>query len=186
MKRLALVLMLLAACREEEAALPAAVPMTAESTGYFCQMDILGHPGPKAQVHLDGTPGVPLFFSQVRDAVTYLRLPEQSGKVLATYVSDMGAAPSWDDPGVNNWILADKAVYVVGSDVTGGMDAPEVVPFGDPAKAEAFAQEHGGQVMALDDIPDDALTADPGAGAAPAEDADYTNRLRALTQQPGG
>lgn len=181
-------LLLLAACKEETAALPPAVPMTAQSVGYFCQMNVLEHGGPKGQVALDGLPGKPLFFSQVRDTVAYLRMPEQNYKILATYVSDMGAAPSWDQPGINNWVLIDKAVFVVGSDQMGGMDQPEFIPFADPSKADAFAKAHGGQVMALQDIPASALQP-PEAEASAAstgDDTDYTARLRAQTQKAGG
>ena len=186
--RILALLLLLAACKEETAALPDPVPMTAQSVGYFCQMNVLEHGGPKGQIALDGLPGKPLFFSQVRDAVAYLRMPEQNYKVLATYVSDMGAAPSWSQPGADNWVLIDKAVFVVGSDQLGGMDQPEIVPFSDPAKASAFARAHGGQVMALKDIPASALQT-PEA-AIPAEtsvdDTDYAARLRAQTKKAGG
>ena len=40
MKRALLVLMLLAACREETAALPDPVPLTEEAVGHYCQMDL--------------------------------------------------------------------------------------------------------------------------------------------------
>jgi nitrous oxide reductase accessory protein NosL len=30
--------------------------MTEEAVGHFCQMELLEHPGPKAQAHLDGLP----------------------------------------------------------------------------------------------------------------------------------
>ncbi|MBI1172530.1 copper resistance protein CopZ [bacterium] len=181
MKRLIVMLMLLAACKED-AALPLPVALTADSTGYFCQMDMLGHPGPKAQIHLATYPGKPLFFSQVRDAVAYLRMPEQIDTITATYVSDMGAAPSWADPGAANWIAADQAVYVVGSAAKGGMDAPEFVPFGDPAKARAFAAQNGGQVMTLAQIPAEAIAVSTPA-AAP--DADIAARLHALSDNGG-
>ena len=88
MKRLILALCLLAGCRDE-AALPQPVSLTSEAVGYFCQMNILDHGGPKAQVHLDFGP--PLFFSQVRDALAYQRMPEQSAAIRAIYVNDMGA-----------------------------------------------------------------------------------------------
>ena len=114
--------------------------LTAESSGYFCQMDLLEHPGPKAQIHLATYPGAPLFFSQVRDAVAYLRMPEQTDTITATYVNDMGAAASWAEPGATNWIAADKAVYVVGSTAKGGMDAPEFVPFSDPASGRQLCR----------------------------------------------
>lgn len=188
MKRTLLLLLLLAACKPEVVATPDPVPLTEEAVGYYCQMDLLEHPGPKAQVHLDGLPGQPLFFSQVRDAVAYTRLPEQSHTILAVYVNDMGAAPSWEQTGPLNWIAAKGAHYVVGSAREGGMGAPELVPFADAAKAEAFAAENGGTVMTLDAIPDEAVIApvvlegDIGAG----DDADYDARLRKLTQKAGG
>lgn len=179
MKRALLLVLALAACKEEVAQNVDPVPMTAETLGYFCQMNVLEHEGPKGQVHLDGLPGAPLFFSQVSDTVAYLRLPEQSNRVLAVYVSDMGApGASWDQPGADNWTDATKAHFVVGSDAVGGMGAPEIVSFADPAAAAAFAAEHGGSVMDLDDIPDSAAiapVADPGG------DDDYARRLKSLS-----
>jgi copper chaperone NosL len=146
--------LVLAACKEEVADIPDPVPMTAEVVGHYCQMNLLEHPGPKAQVHLDGLPGMPLFFSQVRDAVAYQRMPEQSHAITAIYVSDMARAPSWEDPGAENWVRADLAHFVVGAVVPGGMGAPELVPFGTAEAAATFAAEHGGQVLALSAIAD--------------------------------
>jgi copper chaperone NosL len=149
-----LAILAVAACREEVAAIPDPVPMTEEAVGHYCQMDLLEHPGPKAQVHLDGQPGMPLFFSQVRDAVAYQRMPEQSHAITAIYVSDMANAPSWEDPGATNWVRADLAHYVVGATIPGGMGAPELVPFSRPEAAAEFAARHGGAVMALAAIDD--------------------------------
>lgn len=185
MKRALLFALALAACREDAAQNTDALPLTPETVGYFCQMNLLEHEGPKGQVHLEGLPGMPLFFSQVSDLVVYLRLPEQSHKVLAIYVSDMGAkGASWAQPGAANWIDANTAHYVVGAAVAGGMGAPEVVPFADRDQARAFAAEQGGAVMALDAIPDDALTT-PASTAAEG-DEDYARRLWALTDKPEG
>lgn len=184
MTRLLLPLLLalaLAGCREEAALKPAPVAMTAETTGHFCQMNLLEHPGPKAQVHLDGQP-FPLFFSQVRDLVAYRLMPEQEGIITAAYVSDMAVAPSWDDPGSDNWIDAEDAFYVAGSRQVGGMGAAELVPFGTEAAAAAFAAANGGAVMRLDDIPPELALAPAGpASAAGDEDADYLARLEALS-----
>lgn len=164
-----LLLLALAACREEEAAVtPDPVTMSEEALGFYCQMTLAEHPGPKGQIHLRGMPA-PIFFSQVRDAVAYLRMPEQSHAVTAVYVSDMGSAESWDAPGASNWIAADSAHFVVGSDRIGGMGAPELVPFADRAAAERFTLAHGGTVLALDEI-DDRLVLEPvefDAGAIP-------------------
>ncbi|MGQ3487506.1 nitrous oxide reductase accessory protein NosL [Roseovarius pacificus] len=185
MKRLAAILCLaiLPACQEDTADIPQAVTMTASAVGHFCQMNMLEHPGPKAQVHLTGLPGTPLFFSQVRDAVAYLRMPEQSHEIAAVYVSDMASAASWEIPGADNWIPASAAHYVVGSSRTGGMGAPELVPFSDAASAAQFAQQHGGQVQELADIPDTAVLAPVATSATTPDDDDFADRLRALSQE---
>lgn len=185
MKRALLFALALAACQEELAQNTDPLPLTADTVGHFCQMNLLEHEGPKAQVHLEGLPGMPFYFSQVSDLVVYLRLPEQSHKVLAIYVSDIGAeGATWADPGPANWIDATSAHYVVGSDALGGMGAPEVVPFADLARAETFVNEHGGTVMALDSIPDSAVAA-PVSSTAEGED-DYARRLKALSDKPEG
>lgn len=153
-------LLALAACDEAQqaAAPPPPVELTAEAVDHFCQMDVLEHPGPKAQIHLEGHPQ-PLWFSQVRDAVAFLRSPEKMGVVTATYVNDMGRAPSWEIPGEGNWIGMDAAHFVIGARIAGGMGAPEFAPFADAAAASAFAAEHGGAVLRLDAIPAEAALA---------------------------
>jgi len=148
----------LSACNEQAAVKPPPVAMTAEALGHYCQMNLLEHPGPKAQVHLAGLQA-PLFFSQVRDAIAYQRMPEQSHEIVAIYVSDMGAAPSWENPGADNWIAADDAVYVIGATLAGGMGAPELVPFGERAAAEDFVERNGGEILALASVPDDFVLA---------------------------
>jgi copper chaperone NosL len=185
MKRALLFALLLAGCQDEVAQNTDPVPLTPETVGFFCQMNLMEHDGPKGQIHLDGLPGAPLFFSQVRDAVTYLRLPEQSHTILAVYVSDMGApGATWAEPGTRNWIDATTAHYVVGGDVAGGMGAPELVPFSDVDAATAFVAQHGGSIMGLDDIPESALL-DPDPASTEPED-DYARRLRKLSGPTGG
>jgi copper chaperone NosL len=185
MKRALLFALALTACQDEVAQNTDPLPLTPETLGHFCQMNLLEHDGPKGQVHLDGLPGAPLFFSQVSDLVTYLRLPEQSGAVLAIYVSDMGAeGATWEEPGAANWTDATTATYVVGAAVTGGMGAPELVPFSDAAAARAFAALHGGTLMDLTAIPDSAIVSiDPNV--AESED-DYSRRLKSLSADTEG
>ncbi len=149
-------LLILGACREEQAAIPGPVPLTADALSHFCQMQVIEHGGPKAQIHLEGH-AHPLFFAQVRDGIAYLKGPERTAAVVAVYVSDMGAAPSWAEPGAENWIPADLAHFVVGAAVTGGMGAPEIAPFLSRTAAEGFAGLKGGSVMALGQIPDAAV-----------------------------
>lgn len=172
----------LAACKEDEAAnLPSPVELSAQAVGFYCQMDLLEHAGPKGQIHLAGMPA-PIFFSQVRDTVAYLHMPEQSHAVLATYVQDMAGAASWDLPA--GWIAVTEAYYVIGSDRMGGMDAPEFVPFSDIAAAEAFVAEHGGEIRRYDEI----TTAEVLTTDAPQPDGaegDMADRLKALSGQKG-
>lgn len=181
----ALTVLALTACKEEAAQDIAALPLTEEAVGHYCQMNLLEHGGPKAQAHLGGLPGAPLFFSQVRDAVAYMRMPEQSHDILAVWVSDMAApGASWETPGAANWIAAGDAIYVVGGKAVGGMGAPEVVPFSDADSALRFAAANGGQAMRLDEIPDSVVLAPVDLGDT-ADDADFQDRLRVLTRKPG-
>lgn len=147
-------LTLTAGCTQDasQADKPEAIALTEEAAGHYCQMVILEHQGPKAQAHLAGLPA-PLWFSQVRDGIAYLKSPEQSAELLVLYVNDMGSATSWSDPGQDNWIDAQSAYFVVGSDAVGGMGAPELAPFSDLTKAEDFASRRGGDVLRLKDIP---------------------------------
>lgn len=181
----ALCLIALTACKEEVAQDTSAVPLNEDAVGHYCQMDLLEHDGPKAQAHLSGLPGAPLFFSQVRDVVAYLRMPEQSHEVLTVWVNDMGAPEAaWDAPGANNWIDANDAIYVVGASVVGGMGAPELVPFSKSQDAIEFAHLNGGDVMHLADIPDQAVLA-PVVLDGGTDDAEFDSRQRALSRKLG-
>jgi len=147
-----LALVLLAACDDEVSrTLPSPLTLNDDAAGYYCQMVILEHDGPKGQLFLDGMIA-PLWFSQVRDGLAYLKSPEQEGEIIVLYVNDMGKAVSYAEPGEDNWIDAREAFYVVGSDAIGGMGAPELVPFGTAKTAQEFAANHGGTVMKLDEI----------------------------------
>ncbi|MCF3973546.1 nitrous oxide reductase accessory protein NosL [Paracoccus salsus] len=152
MKRFLLAILLLTACRQEAAQVPDAVTMTGDALGHVCMMQLDQHPGPKAQIHLSGMAD-PIFFAQVRDALAYVKGLERDADILAFYVSDMGAATSWDFPGIDNWTDAATAHFVTGAAVTGGMGAPEIVPFRDADAARSFAAGKAGEVMRLDAIP---------------------------------
>jgi copper chaperone NosL len=148
-----LALTLLAGCYDEtRGALPDPQILNEDATGYYSQMAVLAPQGPKAQLFLKGMPA-PLWFSQVRDGLAYLKAPEQEAEILVLYVSDMGKAARYDEPAPDNWINAHDAFYVVGSDAIGGLGAPEIVPFGTGKSATEFAITHGGKVLKLDEIP---------------------------------
>lgn len=144
----------LAACQKAETdAKPAAISMTDEALGHYCQMYLADHGGPKAQIHLAGFEQ-PLWFSQVSDAIAYLHDPEREAEIRAIYVTDMAAAASWSEPGRDNWIDADTAFFVTGSRQLGGMGVPEAIPFASRAAAERFVAAEGGSIVALEEIPE--------------------------------
>ncbi len=158
MIRAAMIVMLslvVGGCFEEKVVeKPHPIALTAEAVGHYCQMNILEHEGPKAQVHIAGH-SAPLWFSQVRDAVVFTRLPEETAEITAIYVNDMGRAESWADPGPDNWVEADLAHFVIGSRQTGGMGVPEVIPFGVRSDAESFVKQYGGKIVRFAEIPED-------------------------------
>lgn len=171
-KSIALALLIalsLSACKEE-AAKPAPQALTDAAIGRYCGMMLTEHEGPKGQVFIRGI-SEPLWFSSARDALAFTLLPEEPKDIAAIYVSDMGAAASWADPGPANWTDARTASFVVGGSAEGGMGGAEAVPFADKARAETFAAETGGRVVAFDAIPSDYVLGDqepnPPAGEEP-------------------
>ncbi|HUL07957.1 MAG TPA: nitrous oxide reductase accessory protein NosL, partial [Candidatus Acidoferrum sp.] len=84
---------LLAGCSKEEArVVPPAHTLTADATGHYCGMLLSEHAGPKGQILLEGQ-DAPVWFSSVRDTLTFLNLPEEAKNIAAVYVSDMAKAP---------------------------------------------------------------------------------------------
>ena len=160
----ALALLALAACKEDLAEVPLPLSMTEEAVSHYCQMSVLDHGGPKAQIYVEGL-DAPLFFAQVRDAMAFLKSPERERRVRISYVSDMGAATDWNTPGIDNWTPAAKAHFVIDAGVRGGMGAPEVVPFARTVDAEAFVARYGGRIVGFSEIPDEAVlgAVDPAA-----------------------
>lgn len=145
-----------------------------EAVGYYCGMLLADHPGPKGQVHL-ASRAQPLWFSSVRDAIAFTRLPEEPRDIVAIYVNDMGRASNWEQPEAGTWVEARQAWYVVDSSVRGGMGAPEAIPFAQQAAADAFRRRHGGRVVRLEQVPDayvlgpiDLVPGPPSGPAAPA------------------
>lgn len=178
-------LLTLAACKEELASLPAAVEMPSDAVGHYCQMNLSEHPGPKAQVHLKGL-DAPIHFAQVRDAMAYQRMPEQSHAIAVIYVNDMSVAPSWEAPGTENWLAATSAYFVIGSDRTGGMGAPELVPFSGRDAAEDFAARHGGRVVDFTAIEDSDVLAPEGTISDADDTPAFIDRLRHIGHKGNG
>jgi copper chaperone NosL len=158
-------MLLLGACDGGDKERPPPVRLSDDAVGHYCGMLLSEHAGPKGQIRL-ASADEPIWFSSVRDTVAFTRMPLEPKDIRAIYVSDMATAPSWDDPGADNWIAAEDAWFVIGSDRLGGMNAPEPVPFGNEEAARAFATKEGGELVRLAEIPDSYVLG--GAEAEPA------------------
>ncbi len=160
--------LVLPSCSNEEAdAPPPPFALTEDAMGRYCGMNVLEHPGPKGQIILRHTDEA-IWFSSARDTLAFTMLPEEPRDIAAIYVSDMGKAPSWEDPGAENWISAKEAFFVIDSSRRGGMGTREAIPFAGETDAQAFTKQHGGRVVAFDDVPQDyVLGSDPGPEAGP-------------------
>ena len=137
--------------KDETTKMPVAQELTREAIGYYCMMTVVEHQGPKGQIILSDR-DEPLWFTSVRDTLAFTVLPGEPKNIAAIYVTDIGRA-SWDSPEPGTWVDARKAWFVIGSDASGGMGAPELVPFGARADAMAFIGEHGGEVFEYSAIP---------------------------------
>lgn len=140
--------------RQETAVAPAPEEYGGDATGYFCQMLLAEHGGPKGQVHL-ASRSEPLWFSSVRDTVAFTLLDGESKDVTAIYVNDMGRVTDWAAPQPGTWVKLADAWLVIESRRLGGMGLPEVVPFGTSAAADSFASDNGGRVVRLAEVPAD-------------------------------
>ncbi len=148
---LTFVILLVACEKTQPIVVPPAQTLTRDASGYYCLMTVMHHSGPKGQVFLSDRPE-PLWFTSVRDVVAFTLSPEEPRNIVAIYVNDMTEA-DWDNPGADNWIDANKAWYVIGSKRSGGMGAPEAIPFSTKENAEAFAKDEGGAVHDFLSIP---------------------------------
>jgi len=143
--------LLLIACENAPPAeVPVAQTLTRDANGYYCLMTVVNHSGPKGQIILDD--GKVLWFTSVRDTISFTLSPEEPKNISAIYVNDMADA-NWEKPGLDNWIDAYTAWYVLGSEKAGGMGVPEAVPFSTKVKAASFVKKYGGTIHEFDTIP---------------------------------
>lgn len=155
---ISLLMFLLVACEKSPPIemLPAQT-LTRDANGYYCLMTVLNHKGPKGQIIL--TDKKVLWFTSVRDTISFTLSPEEPKNIAAIYVNDMTDA-NWGNPGADNWIDAGSAWYVLNSKRNGGMGAPEAVPFAAKEKAENFAAKEGGTVHSYKTIPKNYILGD--------------------------
>lgn len=160
----------IAGCNDQKTAEAPPPPheLTQTAMGHYCGMNVLEHPGPKGQIIL-ASRLQPVWFSSARDTLSFTMLPEEAKDIRAIYVSDMGKAESWEEPGSANWVDARRASYVIGSRMKGGMGTDEAVPFSDKGAAEKFATENGGRVVAFSEVPKDYILGSATEAPQPAE-----------------
>lgn len=132
---------------------PAPQAVTVEAVGHYCGMALSEHSGPKGQIFLEGQ-DTPIWFSAIKQVFAYTVLPEEPKTIRAIYVNDMAGAERGQAADPAAWIDARHAYYVIESRYIGGMGAEDAMPFAQRAQAEAFAQSHGGRVVAFHDVPE--------------------------------
>lgn len=140
-----------------DGAAPAAPPppqaVSSQSVGHYCGMALVDHTGPKGQIFIKGRPA-PVWFSSIKQVFAYTLLPEEPKAITAIYVNDMATAGADGAPDPAAWIDARQAFYVIEGRFVGGMGAEDAMPFSLRDRAEAFAQAHGGRVVAYADVPE--------------------------------
>ncbi|SEK04470.1 nitrous oxide reductase accessory protein NosL [Achromobacter sp. NFACC18-2] len=146
----------LSACGGQDTAAPPPPPqaVSADTVGHYCGMTLQDHAGPKGQIFVKGR-AAPVWFSSIKQVFAYTLLPEEPKGLAAIYVNDMAAAGPDGAADLRVWVDARQAFYVIGSSFLGGMGAEDAMPFSDPARAQAFAQAHGGRVVRFADVPED-------------------------------
>jgi copper chaperone NosL len=124
------------------------IRLTDEHECALCGMTVIRHPGPKGQACLRD--GRVLPFCSVHDMLSWAWQPESAPNINALYVHDLSRT-GWEEPSDDNYMEAEQAVYVVGHDQRGAMGHTPA-PFSERADAEAFAAEHGGSLLAFDEL----------------------------------
>jgi copper chaperone NosL len=149
MKKILLIvaILLLVACSgtSDKVQKPSPIKLGDDEIGYYMQMIVADHAGPKAQLWLSDQ-RKPLWFVDVRDAILFKRTPEEADNITAIYAHDMAKNPDYHNV-KDVWVDIENAFFVIESARKGGMGMPETIPFSDLASAEKFATEHGGQVI---------------------------------------
>lgn len=151
--------LLLPACGQQAAHNMAPVEITRSTACSLDGMTLADYPGPKAQIHYADQPA-PDYFCDLMEMFNTVLKPEQTRKVTAIYVQDMGQA-EWENP-QGQWIEAKAAFYVAGSNRTGSM-GPTLGSFAQEDAANKFAAAYGGKVLKFAEITADMVALDGGA-----------------------
>ncbi len=126
-----------------------------DDIGYYCNMIVENHTGPKGQILLSDREKA-IWFTSVRDALAFTLLPDEPKNIAAFFVTVMDEG-EWEHPEkqINSWHDAQMAWYVINSSQRGGMGQMELIPFKQQKSANDFVELNGGEVVAYPDIPED-------------------------------
>ncbi len=155
----ALTLTACSGAEEQPAAKPAPVHFESGDECHVCGMLIEGFPGPKGQAITEKNQQVRKFCS-TRDMFAWVLQPENVNRAHTLYVHDM-AQTDWQNPNDTALINAREAFYVVGSSRNGAM-GPTLASFASKSDAEGFANDHGGRVLAFNQVTMEDLTTGMG------------------------
>lgn len=153
---------------------PEPVALSAGDQCDVCGMVIADHPGPNGELfYAEESPAGhdnPARFDSLRGCLFpyYFEHERLDWDAIALYVTDYSTVEytlstegdqtfisSHTEPG--SFTDGRAAFYVVGSDVRGAMGS-DFVPFSAREDADAFATDHGGDVLAFDEITPDTLS----------------------------
>ena len=98
---LLLSILLMVACSGEPEVVkkPDPIKLGTDEIGYYMQMIVADHGGPKAQLWLSDQTK-PLWFVDVRDAILFTRTPEEADNITAIYAHDMAKNPDYNCYGI--------------------------------------------------------------------------------------
>jgi copper chaperone NosL len=127
--------------------------VTRDDIGYYCNMIVEDHAGPKGQILLTNTEKA-IWFTSIRDAIAFAMLPDEPKNIASFFVTAMDET-EWDHPEkqTSSWIYAQSAWYVINSEQRGGMGQREVIPFKQQQSASDFVETHGGEIVSYIEIP---------------------------------
>lgn len=161
----------LAGCLGDDGRLPDPIALNMGQVCDQCGMVIENHPGPAGQTYFEEGPddrdGPAWFCSGVCTSTYTLDREDEGWSTIVVYLTDYAAVDyefSTEDgrPFISAHLEAKafadarELTLVVGSDVRSSM-GPDLVPFGERDAAEAFAADHGGHLVAHDDVDRDLL-----------------------------
>jgi copper chaperone NosL len=152
---------------------PDPVALAAGDQCDICGMVIPDHPGPNGELfYAERTPSGhadPARFDSLRGCLFPFHFEHQrrDWNATAVYVTDYSTvdytlSTEGSETFISSHVGADSftdgqtAFYVIGSEVRGAMGA-DFVPFSVRDDADAFAADHGGEVLAFDDITPETL-----------------------------